>query len=553
MYILLFCVILFTVGIWWGLPNSESWLSDALAPFHPLLGLSKGFSFGYFNKYPIVHQVILAVLNLPVVITALVKSNPLEGLQVFKFLVLLRSPSYATALILIDRLVSAVMGALIVYYMYRSVREIFSERAALFSAMFLSVNAALNFYAHVSKVEVPYLFWGVLAIYKLIHVIKYEKTRDYILLAVFTCLCFGTKDQGYAIFILPFVIYLVLLPLWNRSGKGVAAVLFRRELLVFAAVFIAGTVVVENLIFNWEGFILRFEHLTGEGGTRSIGYANDLTGNVLLIKDNLIQISSTAMGNWPFAVSMFGIFIMFIQHRSKGRELLVKSVFLVASVSFYLFFVQFIRQANVRFTLVQSIFLTAYGGFAMDFLFSKMKGYLRIIPVILLAVSLGCSLYNTVSVNANFLMDVRYEVEEWMRENIPEGAVIEYYAYEHYLPRFPDGTRSYRIKSDVTQIEKRKPDFIVCTSHYYPRYFLNILDIVQVMPGNTGEGRIVPDVFKRLQETGFPNFYMDLAAGRLNYRLEMKFKDDITFFKKIRFSRLSPDMIFIYKRTSPGE
>ena len=89
--ILFISFIIFITGIEWGLPNSESWCPDSLAPFHPLLGLSRFFSFGYFNKYPQVHQTILAVLNLPVVITAIINSNPFNNFNILKFLMIIRS------------------------------------------------------------------------------------------------------------------------------------------------------------------------------------------------------------------------------------------------------------------------------------------------------------------------------------------------------------------------------------------------------------------------------------------------------------------------------
>ena len=114
--VLLFAAVLFTVGITWGLPHVESWMSDDLAPFHPLIGLSKGFSFGYFNKYPLVHQVILALVNIPLVVYAVASHAAADGFRLYEFLVYVRSADFASGLMLIDRLVSVVMGVGIVLF-----------------------------------------------------------------------------------------------------------------------------------------------------------------------------------------------------------------------------------------------------------------------------------------------------------------------------------------------------------------------------------------------------------------------------------------------------
>ena len=69
-------------------------MSDDLAPFHPLIGLSKG-SPGYFNKYPLVHRVILALVNI-----LNVRCGPhaaADGFRLYEFLVYVRSADFASA------------------------------------------------------------------------------------------------------------------------------------------------------------------------------------------------------------------------------------------------------------------------------------------------------------------------------------------------------------------------------------------------------------------------------------------------------------------------
>jgi len=114
-------------------------------------------------------------------------------------------------------------------------------------------------------------------------VVKYDRRADYIYTALFACLSFGTKDQGYAIFVIPFVVYLALLPVLSRkAGETAGFVLFRKNILVFALCMVLFTLLVENVFLNYEGLAARFQYLTGEGGKRSIGYAFDVTGMAAL-------------------------------------------------------------------------------------------------------------------------------------------------------------------------------------------------------------------------------------------------------------------------------
>jgi hypothetical protein len=42
-------VLVFASGVSWGLPSYEDWQSDSLTPYHPLVGLTQLYSFGYFR------------------------------------------------------------------------------------------------------------------------------------------------------------------------------------------------------------------------------------------------------------------------------------------------------------------------------------------------------------------------------------------------------------------------------------------------------------------------------------------------------------------------
>lgn len=546
LYLLVWSFLLFFFGSWWGVPNSESWLSDSFAPFQPLLGLTKLFSFGYMNKYPLVHQFILAVFDLPVVIVALVKSNFFEGMQVIKLISLIQSYEYASWIIMIDRLVSIAMGVGCVYLVYASAHELFSKRVGLWAAFFVTCNQAFNFYAHLAKVEVPYLFWALWGLYMVIRAVKYGRLRSYLLAAFFSTLCVGTKDQGYAIFIIPFVFYFIIYPqIFASKGENRFAILFSREMLLFALVFVVSLVLTQNFILNWEGFVYRFQILTGWNGTRSISYTSDFAGVRALFVDTLRAMKDSSMPLPILAASLLGVPYFAYKMRKDKKTLLLGMIFFFAGLSHYLLFVQFIKQSNIRFALPQSLFLTVYGALLIDDLSTWLWKKGRISQVVtgsVLTAAMLFSVYSSVTVNLNFLYDLRYEVEKWLTDEVEDESTIEYYAYLHYLPRFPRNAEAYRVKKRLKDVEKRKPDYIVLTSHYYPRF----LGEIDTSPKN---GRITTTA-KNAQFKKSPQraYLIDLLNGDLNYELVKRFNYSEKFFDSIGYSRISPREILVFKR-----
>ncbi|MBN2080130.1 MAG: glycosyltransferase family 39 protein [Spirochaetes bacterium] len=543
--VLLFSVVLFSVGILWGLPNDETWCPDSLAPFHPLFGLSTLFSFGYFNKYPLVHQVILALCNLPVVIMAVINSNMMDGLNLHRLLLTIRSTPYATALIVIDRFVSVFMGAGIVFMVFRSAKELFGRRAALLASIIVSTNAILNFHSHVAKVDVPYLFWSMLALYSLIIITRGGTARDHVICAVLICLSFGTKDQAYAIFVIPLVFYFLVYPV--RYGKPVQKlrdVIMSKRMGAFVLAFIIGTLVVENVFLNSRGFLMRMAFLLGEGGARSISFSNDIHGVAMLFVQTVHQMMMYGMGVPFFLAGIAGVVIMFVAMRDTREKRARAIIFLLALISYYLFFVQVVRQGVYRFNLPLTVFLSVYAGYFFDlvirFVEERYGARRRILAYALFLVMAIHPLYLTTSINANFLMDLRYRAEEWMERYIPAGSIIEYYSYRHYLPRFPDGARTYRVKENLSRIEERRPDYIALTSSYYYRFLWS-------EELRLPKGMVVPERFIRLAREN-RSYFMDLFGNRTAYRPVQIFKNHIPFFHDLTLLRIIPDHIVIFKR-----
>ena len=282
------------VGITWGLPHYGDWAIDGIAPFRVLEAAYYRFSNGWHTGYPPVHFAILAALIAPLMGYLMLSGGLNDPSPVFPFG--LADPlSALTYVTLISRTVSALMGVGIVLLVYLTVCELFDRRSALFSALMVALCYPLVFYAHNANVDVPYLFWALLAIYYFLRVLKHGSLKEYVLFALFGTLSICTKDQAFGLFLLsPLPI------LWIRFAEpgqaslerpSFGAVIFDRRNVLAFMVALATFIVAQNLVFNLSGFIEHVRLITNPA-ILVPRYEPTLLGRVQLLGETLSLLAS---------------------------------------------------------------------------------------------------------------------------------------------------------------------------------------------------------------------------------------------------------------------
>src|SRR4030095_15677201 len=129
----------------WGLPSTAGWAPDEILPSAVLDARARGFSGGWFDKYPPLHFRVWSVVSAPL-------SDPVRaGAPVPR--------DVYDRLFLTGRWVSVVMGVGLVLLVYLCGRRLLDEAGALLAAAIVAVMAPLVFYAKLANVDVPYLFW----------------------------------------------------------------------------------------------------------------------------------------------------------------------------------------------------------------------------------------------------------------------------------------------------------------------------------------------------------------------------------------------------------
>ncbi len=544
--------IIHSIGITWGLPNFDSWAIDSVVPSGVLKGLAKGYSFGFSYHYPIVHLVLLGVLIIPVLLTgavhALVLHNPAEIMALIASIkkaapleqweivqTLLPIKTYTTSIILVGNIVTLFMSIGVVYMIYLLAREIFNEKTGLFAAALLTFNVSFNYYSHTGNLDVPYIFWGLFALYHLLMAVRYNRRDNFVICAITTVLCFGTKDQGYALFVLPFIIYLVIIPfIWKRSVNEFFNI-YKRNFVIFVICFIAVFVVAENLILNFNGFIARIKIMTGVNSEGYTQYTSTLAGYKSLFRD-FLPVYIELIASWPVAIlTLAGVITASVKEYRRSSPVFLP---LISAISFMIFFVLIVKRADHRFLLAPSILLSVYAGYLLALLFDMMNN--KIFWAVAIPVSVYLMIF-TFNININLLMDTRYRVTEWMEKNIPNGSKVEHYEDYVYLPQFPSNVREYRIKKDYDDVSKRNPDYIIISSLWYKRFFKE-----NIIP--SAEGTKIPDRAVKFEASDQGAYVRALLTGGTEYVKAITFTHSVPWpFKPMH---VTPEIVILQRKSA---
>jgi len=478
-WILLVVGLLHVVGIGWGLPASDGWDNDGVAPRDFLPGLAATYTPGSFYTYPPVHLALLAILTLPVILVAAVRAPSFalpdlvaEALKV----------PYMTSTAYVARSVSLLMSLGIVLFLARIAEELrahelgvspagkdgkdgehaggFSDervrRAGWCTAAFAGLNASLTYYAHTTNLDVPYLFWGTWALLVFTRAITRQEPRLLRRALVLAVLAVGTKDQAYGLFILSLPVAFAIWITWGvREHRGRVL----KEGAIAVAVAIALFSVVDAVILNPTGFAARVRFLTGSASQDFVGYTRDWSGRFGIVVDaaRLFHLQYPNVLGPLIALGLVHAFVLAWRTPAprRGAQLAASVLPLLAAISFTVTFNWSSLRTDARFLMPQALLFAVYGGRAVEAFSFAARRVVRVVGRGIVTVDLALALFACVSVDVNLLFDPRYDAEEWLRTHVRPGETIETYGLNVYLPRFPEHARVIRVGPEAT--DKRNP------------------------------------------------------------------------------------------------
>lgn len=524
-WILCIAALLRITGLLWGLPASDGWDDDGVAPRNFLVGLVQTYTPGAHFTYPPFHMFILALLSLPGIVMALFAAPSLHPQEVIGTITHI---PYMTYFAIVARLVSIAFSLGTIVVIARMAELMAGRRAGLLAAAALALNAALVYYGVATNLDGPSLFWAALSFYLFMRLMACHDVRSIRWGALSAAAAMATKDQTYALFLLAFPLGLGFWFFADRWARDNAALLVR-SLALWGAVAILALLLIDGAITNPHGFADRIAFLTGSASKDYAEYEASPTGWGRLLLDAFSNGDRYYPGLFALLAGV-GIIRVITRFRPPSGAFAAGLLPLFATISFTVAFNLVALRTESRFLLPQSVFLAVYIGIGLDLFLAFPKSIAR---TAFLALSLAAACLGFVrcaGIATAFLADPRYDAEKWMTAHMSAGDKVEIYGLNAYLPRFPVGPELVRVGPKplkarnpvpgITEIREpygtvwqRQPRFLVVPGFWVGDY----LSHQEILPE---KGRIVPKVSRTAQlDVDARNYFGALFAGRLPYRL----------------------------------
>jgi hypothetical protein len=519
-WILLAAAGLRLAGLFWGLPASDGWDDDGFVPRNFLTALALTWKPGAYFTYPPLHALLLAIPAMPVAGWALAHAPSFSQHDV---IATITQPGYMTYFAVLGRLVNLAMSLGIIWCVGEMARRVAGSRAGLSASAACVLNFGLTYYGQVSNLDVPYLFWGVLALLWCIRAVLEQAPRHFWLAALSAAAAVATKDQAYALFLLSLPAFMLLwfaTDAWPRAhGRQLAL-----TLLPAGAMALMLVLLVDGAITNPHGFVRRLAFLAGPASQDYVEYLHGPAGWLALLGD-VGRYFAQGYGVAPLTLVVLGVAACVL--RSRGAARIASLLPLFAIISFTLCFNFAALRSDDRFLLPQSVLACIYIGIAAELLAFAASGWMRVAGRCVLALVGLFALHQAIAINAAMLFDPRYDAEHWMAAHVRPGDAIETYGQNCFLPRFPRDARVMRVGQGslklrnplpgVTEVQDafiapRNPRFIVLSVAWARRY---LRDAKPLSDGH---------IYSRLQQADFANtdarqFFGGLVGGARGYRL----------------------------------
>jgi 4-amino-4-deoxy-L-arabinose transferase-like glycosyltransferase len=470
--VFLFALFVYTRSLGWGLPGGdETWAADAIKPSAPLAVAwqnfaAHGWNSGWFwFKYPPFHAFLLCALYAPY-LGWLWMTGEISGMS-SDYPFGLRDPvASLSVLALIGRAASAAMGAGSVLLVYACVVRSFGRAAAIGAAFVTTMAYPMVFYSQTTNVEVPYLFWMLLALLGAVRIVEGDgRTRWWSLLGLGAALSVSTKELSSGALVgMPLAIIGASLaarrPAWSWIRGG----------LVAAAVFAAAMVVANNVVWNPLGFTQRIGFLTQTlprevalqyapyyfpidlGGSRGAG-----------VELAQLQVAATrlaaSLGWTTLGLSIAGWLV--VLRRRPAWALL----FVAVTAAYYLVSVRAMLSLSLRYLLPITVVFCVVAGIALAEL--VREGRARPFRIALAAAAAVYVFAYGWDVNRMMAGDGRYAAERWLNAASKESVRVEIYQRRTYLPRFAEGLTVIEVpfeERDAGAFAERRPDLVVLSS-----------------------------------------------------------------------------------------
>jgi hypothetical protein len=561
--ILALALLLRLAGLFWGLPGTDGWDDDGVAPRDFLPGALQTYLPGEHYTYPPLQLILLAIVSAPVWIARLAQAPDLSPAAVVATFI--RHVPTMTALAVVGRMVSAGLSLGLLWNAAKIGEDLRgSKRAGAWVAAACALNAVFSYYSQTTNLDGPYLFWGVWSLRWLIHAVVHDKPSALRRSLVLAALSVATKDQAYALFVMTVPATLVAWWLFDPGARPRWPSIVR-EVAIGAAIALPLLLLIDGAVTNPTGFHDRVRFLLGTASQDHAYYARTWEGRVNLLRDLARRFDDF----YPLVfapISAAGLVAVIATPGARRR--VAGLVPLFAAISFTIAFDMAARRTEHRFALPQSIMVGVYVGLALDALQTWLVGRAAGSRTRAWAFAVGAALlvamglFGCVAIDVAMFLDPRYEAEAWLRAHLRPGDHVEVYDNNVHLPRFPAEARVERVDTSpiasrnpllyveevsdrFSNVEARRPDYIVVSDFWADKYLVDpeVLKGLGLVPS--------PSQMAMSKETDSRAYFRALLAGDLNYQRTHVSGWTSTFWPRVDLHASLTREVWIFER-KPG-
>ncbi len=430
---LLLTVILLTAlglslfGIQMGVP-SRWYVDEVYATSLRILGERSLMPALTSSLNPGAYPIALAVFQIPYLLILKLSGYPMELAAASASLswtqMALDYPGLASGIIIWSRLFSVLLGVSSCYILYKLGKRMYHPRVGLYSALVLATSMDFSGTNHFA---IPTSLVSFLTLFSFYFVVEFYdsgfNTRFIKLAALTAGLCFSTKLNGL-IAILPLGIVL-----WFTDRRRLIFFIRTSLCYLILGVILGNPIVLIHPIesFKRYGYLLNYYLIDIEPATMGqIEHYNFFTRG-LGLANYLIQITYGI--GIPYALlALAGIAIHFSNRKNGPFHRWLLGLFLL-SYWFIISLTQYgVNNAPAKASVLLTPFIALLAGTGLEQLLgSKQWGQWKWLKAALAASALCYSFWYCLSADWVFIKkDTRYQVTQWIHENIPKESTVEF-------------------------------------------------------------------------------------------------------------------------------
>ena len=470
--LLFFAVGLLAFGVHIGAAPWRAWAPDELQPPHLLEAAQRRFANGWFNLYPPAHFYVLNLVTLPFVF--------LDGWGS------LRLDASATQAVIhvVSRAVSVLMAVLTVVAAALIAEATIGRRRTAAAAAFVVSVPMFVFYAKTANVDMPYVFWVVIALLFFVRAMQTRSVRDHALLGAAVACAVATKDQAYGFW--PGTALVLLWCAWRDTPvewplrRRAIAIACDRRLWAGLGVFAVLYMLLSGVIWNLQGARDHFELIVG--GSQPFRMFPRTVGGLLALATATLTVATAALGPVLVALAVVGLAIALV-NREQYRVLLL---LLVPIASYFITFIVIVGYVYDRFLLAPAVVAALFAAVGFDAGLARIRNsHLRAMAASLV---IAFALLPSIMLDWRIMNDSRRLAERWLAKLSPDPLVLGVGRRE-FLPNLHPFRHDVMLEVSPQGLLEQHADLIVISESWLARVGANPIVLERVIE-NAGYARV---------------------------------------------------------------